>query len=89
MEAPNRDRRPPMVVAADLASQVISVCLVMALPAGLGFWGDLHLGTSPLCVVSGAILGLVVGMRQLLRLVGGQRKQKQKEDHQKDKTDES
>ncbi len=71
MAAPEGDRRPPMAVAMELASQVITVALMMALPAAAGYWGDLRLGTSPWLVVAGAIVGLSAGMLQLLRGMGG------------------
>jgi F0F1-type ATP synthase assembly protein I len=71
MATPDRDKRPPLAVAAELASQVISIALMMALPAWAGYWGDQKLGTSPWLVVTGAVLGLVAGMTQLLRGMAG------------------
>jgi F0F1-type ATP synthase assembly protein I len=73
MAAPERDKRPPLAVAIELASQVISVALMMALPAGAGYWGDQKLGTSPWLVVVGAVVGLAAGMMQLLRGLAGNR----------------
>jgi F0F1-type ATP synthase assembly protein I len=69
MADPDRYRRRQLAVSYAIASQAISVCLTMALPAGLGYWGDLKLGTSPVLVICGAVLGLFAGMRQLLRMV--------------------
>jgi len=38
------DQRPPLAVAAELAYQVTSVAMMMALPAAAGYWGNLKLG---------------------------------------------
>ena len=67
MVEPNRDRPPPLAVGMQLASQIISVSLMMALPAGAGYWGDSKLGTSPWLLSLGAVVGLLIGMLQLLR----------------------
>src|SRR5262245_20624385 len=74
MAAPDRDKRPPMAVAVELASQVISVALMMALPALLGYWADQKVGSSPWLVVTGALVGLAAGMTQILRGMGGSKK---------------
>src|SRR5262249_8036872 len=74
MAAPDRDRRPPMAVAGELASQGISVALMMALPALLGYWADQKVGSSPWLVVTGALVGLAAGMTQLVRGFGGSKK---------------
>ena len=80
MAGSNRDQRPPFVVAADLAYQAMSVCFLMALPAGLGYWGDSKLGTSPVLLILGAVAGLVGGVAQLMRLAGGKNHSKRKKD---------
>jgi F0F1-type ATP synthase assembly protein I len=80
MAGTNRDRRPPFVVAADLGYQAMSVGILMALPAGVGYWGDSRLGTSPVLVILGAVVGLIAGITQLLRLVGGTSKENKKKD---------
>jgi F0F1-type ATP synthase assembly protein I len=54
----------------ELASQVTSVAFMMALPAGLGYWADSRLGTSPWLLVVGAALGMTGGMMQLFRGMG-------------------
>jgi F0F1-type ATP synthase assembly protein I len=70
MGASNGDQRPPLAVALELAYLVTSVAMMMALPAGAGYWGDLKLGTSPCLVILGAVAGLGIGMLQLLRFAG-------------------
>ncbi len=84
MAAPERDKRPPLAVAIELASQVISVALMMALPAGAGYWGDQKLGTSPWLVVIGAVLGLAAGMMQLLRGLAGTKRKSGEADRKTD-----
>ena len=71
------DKRSPIAVGLELYSQIISVALMMALPAAAGYWLDSRLGTSPWLVVAGAALGLSGGMMQLLRgSAAGKRKAK-------------
>lgn len=65
-----------MAVAMEMASQIISIALMMSLPAGAGFWADLKLGTGPWLVVVGAVLGLLAGMTQLVRWTGGTKRTK-------------
>jgi F0F1-type ATP synthase assembly protein I len=67
MTAPDRDKRPPIAVAMELASHVISVALMMALPAGIGYWADVKFGSLPWLVVVGAVVGLGAGLTYLLR----------------------
>lgn len=74
MGASDRDQRPPLAVAAELAYQVTSVALLMSLPAAAGYWADGKLGTTPILVIVGAVVGLGIGMLQLLRSVGGVKK---------------
>lgn len=79
MAGSNGDRRPPMAVAMELATQGISTALTMALPAWAGYWCDQKFGTSPWLVVAGAVLGLAGGMLQLFH--GLNRAAKQKKDN--------
>jgi F0F1-type ATP synthase assembly protein I len=74
MAAPGGDRRSPMAVGIEMYSQILSIAVMMALPAGVGYWVDSCLGTAPWLVVAGAALGLTGGMVQLLRVVGGVKK---------------
>jgi F0F1-type ATP synthase assembly protein I len=70
MPTPNGDRRPPLAVAMEKYSQVISIALTMALPPGAGYWVDSKLGTSPWFVILGAVFGMTAGMLQLFRGAG-------------------
>jgi len=73
-----------MAVAVELASQVISVALMMALPALLGYWADQKVGSSPWLVVTGALVGLAAGMTQILRGMGGSKKRADNEGRGRD-----
>lgn len=70
------DDRSRQAVAYDWASRIISVSLGMALPGLLGFWLDKALGTKFIFVALGAVLGLVIGIKNLLEMTqvkGGKR----------------
>ena len=61
--------RPPQVIAAmQWATQVTSVSLTMALPALFGLWLDGKWGTKPWLLIVGAVLGLLAGLRSLVRM---------------------
>ena len=84
MVPPDGDKRSPMAVGMELYSQIFSVAVMMALPAGVGYWVDQKLGTSPWVLVAGAAFGLGGGMVQLLRGVGAAKKKTDDEDHSSD-----
>lgn len=67
MEEP-QDHRSPVALAAAWASQVTGIGLEMAVPPVLGLWIDRKLGTGFAFTTLGAILGLYVALRNLLRL---------------------
>jgi ATP synthase protein I len=48
----------------------ITVALEMAVPSLIGWAADSWLGSGPVLVSIGAILGLIVGMMHLVRLAG-------------------
>jgi F0F1-type ATP synthase assembly protein I len=52
----------------DWVSRLTAIGLEMALPGAGGLWLDLKLGTSPLFLVIGVVLGFVAGLWQLLRI---------------------
>jgi len=76
-----------MAVGIEMYSQILSIAVMMALPAGVGYWVDSWLGTAPWLVVAGAALGLTGGMVQLLRVVGGVKKKSA--ESKDDETDET
>jgi len=51
-------------------SRVTAISLEMVLPGLFGFWLDRRLGTLPLLLVVGVVIGFVTGMWQLLKLAG-------------------
>lgn len=74
----SEDRRPPIAVAMERASQITSVSLEMALPALGGWWADGKLNTSPWLVIIGAVLGLALGMYHLFQMVAREDRENQK-----------
>lgn len=74
MSVPPKDRRPPMAAGMEWVSQITSVALMMALPAGAGYWVDQQIGTAPWLLVLGAGVGLGVGLMQLLRMTDRSRR---------------
>ena len=65
---PPEDKRPPMVVASQIVHEVTSVGLSMGIfPLG-GYWLDQKWETSPWFTITGAIVGVSVGMFQLVNL---------------------
>ena len=62
------DDRSPMAIAIEWSSRLIAIGLEMALPAAGGYWLDLRIGTSPVFVILGAMLGFAAGMFHLLQI---------------------
>jgi len=60
--------RPVAAEALRWVARVTAIGLEFAVPALVGRLLDLGLGTGPWLVVSGALLGLAVGMLHVLRL---------------------
>jgi len=67
-QQPDPDDRSRVAIAYDWASRIISISIGMVVPAIVGYWLDRRLGTGPLLVVAGSILGLLAGMKNLLRM---------------------
>ncbi|MAT15804.1 MAG: hypothetical protein CMJ46_11120 [Planctomyces sp.] len=63
-----KDKKPPMVVAMQVANQVSTIGLSFALPPLAGYWLDKKFETSPWLVIAGAVLGFLVGMKLLFEL---------------------
>ena len=64
-----RDSRTPMAVAMLWVSKITTVSLTMVLPALGGWWLDNVCGTAPWLLITGAMVGMAAGFRQLLQLV--------------------
>jgi F0F1-type ATP synthase assembly protein I len=62
------DDRPPTVRGMEWASRVTAISLEMVLPGLGGSWIDGKLGTSPLLLILGVVLGMTIGLMQLVRL---------------------
>jgi len=72
------DDRSPMAMAIEWSTRLMTIGMEMALPAAGGYWLDLHVGTSPIFLVLGAMLGFAAGMFHLLRIARQQGPQKPK-----------
>ncbi len=62
------DDRSPMAMAIEWSTRLMAIGLEMALPAIGGHWLDLRIGTSPVLIIGGAVLGFVAGMFHLLQI---------------------
>ena len=63
------ERRSPMAIAAEWSARMTTIGLEMALPALGGYWLDGRIGTTPVFVIIGALLGVAVGMLHLIQMV--------------------
>lgn len=59
--------RSVLAVGYDWASRISAVGFEFGLPPLGGAFLDRRLGTSPLCILLGAVLGFVLGMMHILR----------------------
>jgi hypothetical protein len=64
-----RDDRSTFAKAYDLATQVTSICLTLAVPALIGWGLDYWLGTGILLTILGALAGMLLAGWQLVVLV--------------------
>jgi F0F1-type ATP synthase assembly protein I len=64
----SQNNRPPLVVAMEWASRLMSIGLEMALPGLGGYWLDQWLGTKVVFLILGASIGFAAGMWQLIQL---------------------
>jgi F0F1-type ATP synthase assembly protein I len=62
------DERLPIAIAMEWSARLMTIGLEMALPAGGGYWLDLQLGTRPVFLILGAMLGFAVGMFHLMQI---------------------
>jgi F0F1-type ATP synthase assembly protein I len=49
-------------------SRITSIAVMMVLPGAVGYWADMRIGTKPVFLILGVILGFVGGMWQLIGL---------------------
>lgn len=50
------------------SARITSISLELVVPVLAGYWLDRRLGTLPLCLILGAILGFVTATLSLMRL---------------------
>lgn len=66
MAAP--EPRSPLSVGIEWASRITTLGFEFSLPAFLGHYVDLRLGSNPVGLLIGMVLGFTVGMLHLLRI---------------------
>lgn len=65
--SPDRDRNS-LAQSYLSASRVSTIAMSAVVPAGLGYWLDSMLGTSPWLLITGAGLGFTLMLRDLIQL---------------------
>jgi hypothetical protein len=63
-----QDPRSPISVGFGWAARVSTLGLEFGIPAFVGHFLDLKLGTNPVCLLVGMVLGFGLGMFHILRL---------------------
>ncbi len=72
MSAP--EPRSPLSVGIDWASRITTLGFEFALPAFLGHFIDRRMGSAPVGLLAGMVLGFVVGMLHILKIAKGSSK---------------
>jgi hypothetical protein len=62
------DDRSPLAVAMQWSARITTIALEMSLPGLGGFWLDQKLGTRPIFVILGVIVGFSGGLMHLIQL---------------------
>lgn len=69
---PTKDRpaedRNALAIAFEWSSTIISISIAMVVPGLIGYYADTRLGTGFLFLTVGMVLGVTLGIRQLIRL---------------------
>jgi hypothetical protein len=73
----SEDDRSPWGLAMEWSSRVTNIALEMALPSLGGYWLDRWLGTLPIFLILGAVVGFAVGMLHLMQLAKPQDRSRQ------------
>ncbi len=63
------DDRSATAKGIDIATRITTMSIMMALPAAIGYYADLRLGTNPIFIIVGAVFGMASGFWFLLKLV--------------------
>jgi ATP synthase protein I len=62
------DRRSPLAVGLSLSTTLSTIGLEFALPMLLGLYADEKLGTKPVLLLVGMVLGFALGVFHLVRI---------------------
>jgi ATP synthase protein I len=65
------DKRSPIAQAIGVAYEIIGASMTFVLPTVGGWWLDQRLGTGPIWLLVGVVLGLVIGTWSLVKLIQG------------------
>ncbi len=65
------DPRSPLSVGMMWASRVTTISIGFVVPALLGYYLDQWLGSRPIGILAGMVVGFVAGMLQLMRIAKG------------------
>ena len=76
----HRDDRSSLALGLEWSSRITTVALEMVVPALVGYWIDLKLGTRLVFLVSGTVLGFVTGLMSLLRMTRPVKPDRERED---------
>ncbi len=79
MDGPPTDRKAPAEAAASY-SRVITIAMEMVAPGLLGIWIDRKVGTEVAFTVGGFVLGMVLGLYQLVAFAREQARKNTQED---------
>ncbi len=63
------DDRGEFAKAMDLASQIVTACLLMVLPCVGGFYLDRYLATGFVFMIVGLVFGCVAGIFQMIKVI--------------------
>lgn len=75
-----RDDRSSLALGLEWSSRITTVALEMVVPALIGYWIDLKLGTPWVFLVFGTVLGFVTGLMSLLRMTRPAKPNKERDD---------
>lgn len=68
---PPPEGRSPIAVGFEAASRISVVGMTFVIPILVGVWLDRSRGSAPFGLIGGVVLGLVVGLVQLIQLARG------------------
>jgi ATP synthase protein I len=74
------DDRSSLALGLEWSSRITTVALEMVVPALIGYWIDLKLGTRLVFLILGTALGFVTGLMSLLRMTRSAKPNRERDD---------